>query len=141
MGEIVELPAGRARTRRVKRIKAEERAEKKGAPKQRRNWLGAFAAGTKHFALASLRVFAGDFCGLIAGCMRVIRRPINLCLTLGTVSMVVMVFIQAMNNWKEPKLVVLSIAGAVFFLAVGGLYDRVIRALLTLECRFKGETV
>jgi len=136
MGEVVELHSKRKRQVLKPRtqVKKDRAVNAERLPRMER-----VASGIKRFALDSLRITAGHLVGLAGRLFWLIQRPISFALMLGTVSMLVLLGIQAANGWPDPQLVLLSIAGLFGFLVTAGGYDRLVRALFNLERRLNGE--
>ena len=99
--------------------------------------LGAFGAGSKRLALASIRSVSWIVTGAIASTLHVFRRPVRIFCTLGAIAMAGSVVIQSMNHWKDPLIAVWSIVGFAFFLGIAALYDSFIASLFNLAQKIK----
>lgn len=138
MGEVVELPAGKARRSHVKRLKSQDKAEKrKAVSKTFMQRLSAFGAGSKRLALASVRSISCLAIGAVATTLQAFRRPFRILFTFGAIAMAGSVVIQSMNDWKDPVIAVWSIGGVAFFLGSAALYDSLIGSLFNIVQKIK----
>lgn len=138
MGEVVDLPAGKSRRNHVNQLKSQDKAQKRKAVSRTfMHRLGAFGAGSKRLALASIRSVSWIVTGAIASTLHVFRRPVRIFCTLGAIAMAGSVVIQSMNHWKDPLIAVWSIVGFAFFLGIAALYDSFIASLFNLAQKIK----
>lgn len=139
MGEVVALPAGKARRIHVKRIKAQEEAaandKAPGLPFKQR--LRSFGAGCVRLTCAMLKALCWMITGACASALQAFRRPVRIICTLFAMAMAGSVVIQSMNHWKDTLITTWSICGFFFFLAFIALYDSFIVSLFNLTRRIK----
>lgn len=92
------------------------------------------ARALKNAALSMTGAVAGGLANVLwAG-----RRRVLFVFGLGALAMLVMAVYQGINHWREPKLLVLSIAGFLFFLGVTAIYDGLAHSMLKLARSING---
>ncbi|MDU9042785.1 hypothetical protein NHG97_29270 [Pseudomonas corrugata] len=139
MGEVVALPAGKARKIHIKRLKAQEKAavNDKATTKPFKQRLRSFATGCARLTLAMIKAACWMVTGACASTLQAFRRPVRIFCTFGAMAMAGSVVIQSMNDWKDPLITTWSICGFVFFLGFTALYDSFIASLFSATRRIK----
>jgi hypothetical protein len=139
MGDVVALPAGKARKIHIKRLKAQEKAaaNDKAPSKPFKQRLRSFGVGCVRLTRAMIKAVCWMVTGACASTLQAFRRPVRIICTLFAMAMAGSVVIQSMNHWKDPLITTWSICGFVFFLAFIALYDSFIVSLFNLTRRIK----
>ncbi|MDU9036975.1 hypothetical protein NHG95_27975 [Pseudomonas corrugata] len=139
MGEVVALPAGKARKIHIKRLKAQEKASAndKATTKPFKQRLRSFGTGCARLILAMIKAACWMVMGACASTLQALRRPVRTFCIFGAMAMAGSVVIQSMNDWKDPLITTWSICGFVFFLGFTALYDSVIASLFSATRRIK----
>jgi len=137
MSKVIELPKGRQREIRERRIKTNrKREERKANPKPARFTLAKVGSLLKRGFTGVLRsMFSAVLSGVIL-VMSVFRRPFNILLRLVLLSLVLTIGMEYMNNWQHLQLA--FSAFFIIFLTIGlmAFYDSFLNSLINLKYRF-----
>lgn len=140
MGDVVALKQGKPRKSQQADLSAAANTPVPKASLWRR--LGAMPKACTVAVVRSLGRAAVNLTGaLVSVAARVLwrcRREVFVAFGLGALTLLVVLVYQGAHQWRDPKLVGLSIAGVLLFLGLAAIYDALAQGMRKLDYSING---